>query len=217
MDDFVGVGTVIIEHAVQWFELAQCVVTLCSAAGVPILAVDNAVELTDTQRRRYLSHALAMNPLYAMVVETRAPAISDDLMVMMLPILDPNGLLGVIHCSRPKAFTPLSSRDLSVLAAQVSVRLTQLGVTTANKLDALSDRQHEVARLVGRGLANHQIAAILGVSENTVKKHLKDVFARLGVANRTELASRLAHAGRRIDPPLGITRTGSVVITRGTW
>ena len=99
----------------------------------------------------------------------------------------------------------------------VSLRLTQLGITTANELGTLSDRQHEVARLAGRGLANHQIAAMLGVSENTVKKHLKDIFSRLGVANRTELASRLAHVGKRTDPPPGITHTGSVVITRGTW
>ena len=51
VDDFVGVGTVVIEHATVWFELDRCVVTLCSAAGAPIVALDNAAELSDAQRR----------------------------------------------------------------------------------------------------------------------------------------------------------------------
>jgi hypothetical protein len=43
---------------------------------------------------------------------------------------------------------------------------------------------------------------------------MKDVFVRLGVGNRAELATRLARTGRRGDPPVGISRSGTVVITR---
>ncbi len=135
----------------------------------------------------------------------------------VLPLVDPHGLLGTIHCRRRRGFHAVIQRDLTVLATHVSVRLTQLGVTTTSDVStlAVSDRQFEVARLAARGLANHQIASELGVSENTIKKHLKDLFARLGVANRTELAARLAHLRPRNVPPLGTSRAGSVVITRG--
>lgn len=234
-DDFVGVARVVVEHAPLWFDLSLCGVTLLSREGRPAILVDNGAALSDAVRERYVDGALAADPLYPLVAETRAPVVADDVLAhptyilllrrlgysgpelhfMLLPILDPEGLLGTIHCGRRREYTPAVRRDASVLAAHVSVRLTQLGITAANELGILSTRQHEVAQLAGRGLANHEIADSLGVSENTIKKHLKDVFARLGVANRTELATRLAHAARRVDPPHGISRAGSVVITRG--
>lgn len=52
---------------------------------------------------------------------------------------------------------------------------------------ALTPRQADVAALAARGATNPQIAQQLGVSENTVKTHLKDVFDRLGVTSRAEL------------------------------
>jgi DNA-binding NarL/FixJ family response regulator len=52
----------------------------------------------------------------------------------------------------------------------------------------LTPRQLEVATLTARGCSNREIASVLELSENTVKKHLKDVFAALDVSNRTELA-----------------------------
>jgi DNA-binding CsgD family transcriptional regulator len=235
-DDFVGISTVVVENACRCFELALCAVTLLSTSGVPAIVVANECELSDAERQRYATRGLLDDPLYQFVVDTRAPIASDDILAhgtymtlarklgytgedlhfMMLPILEPDGLLGTIHCGRRREFTPAMRRDLSVLAGHVSVRLAQLGITTTSELGTLSHRQHEVARLAARGLANHQIATSLGVSENTIKKHLKDVFTRLGIANRTELAMRLAHAGKRNDLPLGITRAGAVVVTRAT-
>jgi DNA-binding NarL/FixJ family response regulator len=53
---------------------------------------------------------------------------------------------------------------------------------------ALSDREREVLRLVGTGLANKQIARRLGISEKTVKGHLSKIFQALGVGDRTQAA-----------------------------
>jgi len=53
---------------------------------------------------------------------------------------------------------------------------------------ALSPREQEVLRLVAQGLANKQIARRLAISERTVKAHLTNVFARLGVTDRTQAA-----------------------------
>jgi DNA-binding NarL/FixJ family response regulator len=52
----------------------------------------------------------------------------------------------------------------------------------------LTDREQEVLALVGRGLANKQIARALGIREGTVKAHLTSVFQRIGVRDRTSAA-----------------------------
>jgi DNA-binding CsgD family transcriptional regulator len=49
----------------------------------------------------------------------------------------------------------------------------------------LTPRQWQLMRLVDSGLGNRQIARRLGVSENTVRKHLENIYARLGVTSRT--------------------------------
>jgi DNA-binding NarL/FixJ family response regulator len=52
----------------------------------------------------------------------------------------------------------------------------------------LTEREQEVLALVGRGLANKQIARALGIREATVKAHLTSVFQRIGVRDRTSAA-----------------------------
>ncbi len=52
--------------------------------------------------------------------------------------------------------------------------------------DMLSVREREVLALLARGLTNQEIADEINVSENTVRFHLKNVFSKLGVNNRTE-------------------------------
>lgn len=55
----------------------------------------------------------------------------------------------------------------------------------------LSSRQAELAALVVRGLHNHEIAARLGTSPNTVRNQLHTLFRKLKVGSRVELASAL--------------------------
>lgn len=50
----------------------------------------------------------------------------------------------------------------------------------------LTAKELEVLRLLGKGLANREIGEVLGVSENTIKTHLKTIFAKLQVSDRTE-------------------------------
>ena len=51
---------------------------------------------------------------------------------------------------------------------------------------ALSERETEIVVLAARGLSNHQIATELDLSEATVKRHLANVYAKIGVGSRSE-------------------------------
>lgn len=50
----------------------------------------------------------------------------------------------------------------------------------------LSDREMEVMRLVAMGKTNKDITSSLGISLNTVKRHLMEIFCKLGVGSRAE-------------------------------
>jgi DNA-binding NarL/FixJ family response regulator len=50
----------------------------------------------------------------------------------------------------------------------------------------LTERELEVLQLVARGLSNKEVARAIGRTDETVKIHLKNMFTKLGVADRTE-------------------------------
>jgi DNA-binding NarL/FixJ family response regulator len=54
----------------------------------------------------------------------------------------------------------------------------------AGRLDLLTEREHEVLRLMARGATNAEIGATLHVAEATVKTHVGSIFAKLGVRDR---------------------------------
>lgn len=74
---------------------------------------------------------------------------------------------------------------------------------TANAWATLSTREAQVARAVAAGRSNKEVAALLFISERTVKAHLGAVFEKLGVRDRLQLVLRLAVSA---DPgPASIT------------
>jgi DNA-binding NarL/FixJ family response regulator len=54
----------------------------------------------------------------------------------------------------------------------------------------LSARESETLALVATGMPNRAIAAAMFVSENTVRTHLKSIFRKLGVSNRSQALAR---------------------------
>lgn len=59
----------------------------------------------------------------------------------------------------------------------------------------LSAREMEVLSLIVGGLANKQIAYKLNIAEHTVKNHVKNILAKLGVADRTQAATAAIQRG----------------------
>jgi DNA-binding CsgD family transcriptional regulator len=65
---------------------------------------------------------------------------------------------------------------------------SELGLTT---------REGEVLAWLSKGKTNRDIAQILGLSPRTVDKHLEQIYAKLGVENRTAAAAIATSATRR--------------------
>ena len=61
--------------------------------------------------------------------------------------------------------------------------------------DRLTARELEVLRLVTAGRRNKEIAAELGITENTVKYHLRNILEKLHAQSRTEVATRALRDG----------------------
>jgi DNA-binding NarL/FixJ family response regulator len=84
--------------------------------------------------------------------------------------------------------------------APASIATTRVNDSTLNnerdRLDAsvlaqLTSRQIDVLKLVSEGQSNKEIARALGLAPSTVKTHLEHLMETLGVANRTEAATKM--------------------------
>ena len=88
----------------------------------------------------------------------------------------------------------------TVLRAGVVTLLSQAeepGGTSQPALAVLSTREQEIARFISEGLTSKEVAERAFITENTVKQHLKRIFAKTDVRNRAELVQLIwSSAGR---------------------
>lgn len=77
----------------------------------------------------------------------------------------------------------------------LSIDETEPGATTAEtSRPLLTPAERRVAALVAEGYPNRRTGQVLHLSENTVRNYLSNVLAKLGLANRTELAAEVARS-----------------------
>ena len=79
---------------------------------------------------------------------------------------------------------------------------SQVGEKLASRIhtDTLTERELQILREIAEGLSNKQIAKKIFVSEGTVKFHSNSIYAKLGVASRTEAIKVAAARGLIRNP-----------------
>ena len=78
------------------------------------------------------------------------------------------------------------------------------------KMEGLSKREREIARLLVAGYSGVNVAAIAGLSENTVRTYVRRLYAKLAVSNRADLVRKLIAPepqARTSSPPAAIAPT----------
>lgn len=86
----------------------------------------------------------------------------------------------------------------SVLEGEVLERAVSLGAPAGGEdmpepdlaamFPQLTEREREVVRLVAEGLDNREVAAAAYMGEGTVRNHISQILAKLGLRNRTQIA-----------------------------
>ncbi|HWN27340.1 MAG TPA: response regulator transcription factor, partial [Actinomycetospora sp.] len=104
---------------------------------------------------------------------------------------EPDWLVGAVR-SAARGESPLDPR---------AARIVLTGRSKPTPVSVLSGREKEVLVLVAEGLANKQIARVLGIAERTVKAHLTSVFTQIGVTDRTSAALWAHRRGLVSSPP----------------
>jgi len=155
------------------------------------------LNLPDGDGLELTASLLAKNPNLAIVILTIFD--SDELLFESIRI----GAKGFILKNTPRVELLASLRALQRGEAALSRTMTRRFLDEFERMgkvqpqsapvsvDALTDREMEVLRELGAGVSNHEIAANLCITENTVKSHIHNILTKLNLHSRTQ-ASRFA-------------------------
>lgn len=103
------------------------------------------------------------------------------------------------HITRPVLLERLRTGGALDLARRLRRKLHQRQVTAPRGSDpdapALTPKERQVLAFLADGLTNAGIANELGVAPSTVKTHLKNIYAKLGVKRRGHAVARARAAG----------------------
>ena len=101
-----------------------------------------------------------------------------------------------VAAGEPMLSGSVTRRLMSKVQAQASAQ-----AAARSRLAALSPREAGIARMIGRGLANSEIAAELFLSVATVKTHIGQIFTKLGMNSRVQVALLIHEAGSALPEP----------------
>ncbi len=232
--NFVEVSLAVRERAL---DLLDCEIACCSLFAtehqLAMLVDDTQESYADHELRLRYVESLPHDPQLAAMIERHCPIGGEpfaERMVAMareygysgpglcpriVPLTGTDGLLGFLRFVTRTPMTRAIERDLDVLGTYSSAHLVRLGVAVrADVWLELSAREREIAELAGRGLTNGEIAELAQISVDTVKKHLKQVFLRLQIANRAELAALLVRVAPLDGLGPGVTRVENCWVTK---
>ena len=113
----------------------------------------------------------------------------------------------------------LCANSIEILFTITRALLAERSEQPQNEDHGLTSRELGVISMIADGCSNRQISQTLSISERTVKHHLTNIFSKLGVASRLQLASYAVIHGLVADascflgpqyPPKRRGRTGSI-------
>lgn len=87
----------------------------------------------------------------------------------------------------------------AVMKGRICIPYTVLAKVPHSPFSQLTSRENELLAMLADGWSNTQIAARTGISENTVKYHLKNLYDKLQVRNRAMAVAIYAKERRRIQ------------------
>jgi DNA-binding CsgD family transcriptional regulator/tetratricopeptide (TPR) repeat protein len=92
------------------------------------------------------------------------------------------------HYSLASIYLSLLAPEQAAYATLPKEKPVSLRRATANAYDGLSEREREVAALIGQGKSNSEIASLLVVSKRTVETYVSRVLSKLGLTSRSQIA-----------------------------
>jgi len=111
-----------------------------------------------------------------------------------------------LRLGHPVAVAKFERGEFMGLARACVLRIEPLGLAEQhNALEGLSKREREMARLLVAGYSGVNIAAIVGLSENTVRTYFRRLYAKLEVSNRADLVRKLVSPDH--DDPIAPSTT----------
>jgi two-component system, NarL family, nitrate/nitrite response regulator NarL len=147
--------------------------------------------------------------------ETEGPTITrlikrqfpDVFLIVLTTDIHPDALLGCVLAGANgylrKNITPEElfdrlrgavQREAAISLQTAAILMERLSVSNctlclrASPNPTLTPREREVLELVARGMTNRRIGAILQISEHTVRNHLGNIYAKLNLKNRLQVA-----------------------------
>lgn len=141
----------------------------------------------------------------------KAMGIADMVSVFLTPS---NGTLVLLNAgSRGTSFPSKilgSANEFAVVAnALLVARGGFFEKPPSPSIAKLSTREIEILQWVGRGKKNQDVGEILGLSVNTIRKHLENIYAKLGVETRTAALAVLQGSAEQPPPQQGSWKEGS--------
>lgn len=141
---------------------------------------------------------LTMRPLNGLEILSRMETLTRSTPVIILSAVDDPRMAEAAKSAGAFAFLSksVSSDELeATLWRALAVHKTAQTRTNTATIPQLTARQMDIVRLISNGHTNKTASDHLGISENTVKTHLRQAFLQLGVSKRVECVEKARALG----------------------
>ena len=119
----------------------------------------------------------------------RTPSTQNDRLVRQ------TGAVGLLSRQTDLAALQTIIREVGAGRTPCGLEESSLEIPTTAQLGSLTERERDILHLISAGLANNGIADKLGISANTVRTHVQNILAKLGVSNRLAASALARQAG----------------------